>query len=288
MNLHFKHLDDAHFKIILGVHKNFGKLIQNFGETMEPYLSEIIPPLLINLSDKKAKVNNSGNILLNLLIQRYGGDKLLDYFCDILDTKQESVVIGVALEVLSTQLIKATDSYFKEKLNIKKIVKRIGKIFYEFSSDRTITMPALASLLALRDIEMGRTIKAIINLPSQQFEIVKDLSDSYAPDLSSDLNTTTSDQTQMYSNPSTNYPKRDLRVKKMKSEDVEMAPTSGGAISYQNEKPKTTPYFHDYDKIHSNKEPTVRMSSMKDSSSQGFDQKESEENDYDEELDNDQ
>lgn len=286
--MHFKHLDDAHFKIILAVHKNFGKLIQNFGETMEPYLSEVIPPLLINLSDKKAKVNSSGNILLNLLIQRYGGDKLLDYFCDILDAKQASVVIGVALEVLSTQLIKATDSYFKDKLNIKKLVKRIGKLFYEFSSDRTITMPALGSLLALRDIEMNRTIKAIINLPSQQLEIVKDMSDSYAPDLSSDLNTTVSDQTQMYSNPSTNYPKRDLKLSKFKSEDVDKAPLVGKALSYQHEMPKTTPYFHDYDKIQSNKEPAVRMSSLKESSSQGLDQKESDDNDYEEELDNDQ
>mmetsp|Transcript_27843 Transcript_27843/g.27718 ORF Transcript_27843/g.27718 Transcript_27843/m.27718 type:complete len:351 (-) Transcript_27843:245-1297(-) len=255
---------------------------------MEPYLSEVIPPLLINLSDKKAKVNSSGNILLNLLIQRYGGDKLLDYFCDILDSKQASVVIGVALEVLSTQLIKATDSYFKDKLNIKKLVKRIGKMFYEFSSDRTITMPALGSLLALRDIEMSRTIKAIINLPSQQFEIVKDMSDSYAPDLSSDLNTTASDQTQMYSNPSTNYPKRDLKMNKFKSEDIEKAPLAGKALSYQHEMPKTTPYFHDYDKIQSNKEPAVRMSSLKESSSQGLDHKESDENDYEEELDNDQ
>lgn len=67
VNLHFDHLDDPHFKVILVVHKSFGKLIHSFGETLEPYLSEIIPRLLINLSDKREKVNNSANILLNLL-----------------------------------------------------------------------------------------------------------------------------------------------------------------------------------------------------------------------------
>lgn len=255
---------------------------------MEPYLSEIIPPLLLNLSDMKEKVNSSGNILLNLLIQRYGGDKLLDYFCTILDTKQESIIIGVALEVLSTQLIKATDLYFKDKANIRNIVKRIGRIFYEFSTDRAITMPALGSLLSLRDLEMNRTIKAIMNLPSQQFEVVKDFSDSYAPDLSSNLNTTTAtDATRQYSNTSSNYSKRDLRIKKFRSEDVEMPPATANPY-YQNEKPKTTPYFHDYDNIASQKEPTVRMSSLKDSSSQGFDHKGSSENDFEDEIDNDQ
>lgn len=143
VNLHFDHLDDPHFKIILVVHKNFGKLIHNFGETMEPYLSEIIPRLLVNLSDKREKVNNSANILLNLLIQRYGGDKLLEYFTEVLDVKENVVVIGAALEVLSNKLIRDSDKYFKVKANIKNIIKRIGKIVYEFSTDKTMTMPAL-------------------------------------------------------------------------------------------------------------------------------------------------
>jgi hypothetical protein len=143
VNLHFDHLDDPHFKIILVVHKNFGKLIHNFGETMEPYLSEIIPRLLVNLSDKREKVNNSANILLNLLIQRYGGDKLLEYFTEVLDVKENVVVIGAALEVLSNKLIKDSDKYFRVKTNIKNIIKRIGKIVYEFSTDKAMTMPAL-------------------------------------------------------------------------------------------------------------------------------------------------
>ena len=143
VNLHFDHLDDAHFKVNLVVHKSFGKLIHSFGETLEPYLSEIIPRLLINLSDKREKVNNSANILLNLLCQRYGGDKLLKYFVSIIDVKEDIIVIGAALEVLSNQLIKSSDNYFKEKSNIKKLVKRIGRIIFEFSTNKTITMPAL-------------------------------------------------------------------------------------------------------------------------------------------------
>jgi len=77
VNLHFDHLDDPHFKVILVVHKSFSKLINSFGETLEPYLGEIIPRLLVNLSDKRDKISSSANILLNLLNQRYGGDKLL-------------------------------------------------------------------------------------------------------------------------------------------------------------------------------------------------------------------
>ena len=143
VNLHFDHLDDKNSKVILVVHKSFGKLIHSFGETLEPYLSEIIPRLLINLTDKRESVNNSSNILLNSLSQRYGGDKLINYFIALIDVKEDSIVTAASLEVLSDQLIKSTDEYFTDKTNIKKFVKRVGRIIYERSMDKSITMPAL-------------------------------------------------------------------------------------------------------------------------------------------------
>ena len=53
-------------------------------------------------------------------------------------------------------------------------------------------MPALGVLLALRDLQTHRTIKAIMNLPENQLEIITTLSDSYAPDLASNLTTQSS------------------------------------------------------------------------------------------------
>lgn len=230
---------------------------------------------------------------MNLFIQRFGGDKILEYFDKVLDTKEDTVVIGAALELLSTKLIKASSQYFKEKLNIKKIIKRIGKILFEFSSDKEISMPALGSLLALRDIEKRRTIKAIIKLPSHQLEIIRDLSDSYAPDLSSNLNSTSeSDVTHKKSNNSSRYSNNDIGLRKFKSEDVEMKPSE--VYSHYpdvKEKPKTTPYFTEYDQVPSNKEPTVYMSSLKESTSQGLEQREYDDNDlhdFSEEIENDQ
>lgn len=74
---HFDHLNDPHFKVILVVQESFGKLIHSFSETLEPYLGEIIPRLLMNLNDKKETVNKSANLLMNSLSQRYGADKLM-------------------------------------------------------------------------------------------------------------------------------------------------------------------------------------------------------------------
>jgi hypothetical protein len=119
IQIHFDHLNDMHYKVILVVQESFGKLIQSFGETLEPYLGEIIPRLLVNLGNTKEEINRSSNMLLNLLNQRYGGDKLIKYFISGLDTNEESIVIGASLEVLSHHLIKSTESYFKEKQNIK-------------------------------------------------------------------------------------------------------------------------------------------------------------------------
>ena len=232
VNLHFDHLDDPHFKVILVVHKSFSKLINSFGETLEPYLSEIIPRLLVNLSDKREKISSSANILLNLLNQRYGGDKLLKYFINVLDVKEDLVVMGAALEVLS-HIIKSTEEFFREKSNVKKFVIRVGRILQEFSANKSITMPALGSILALRDIEKTRTIKTILNLPSKQLEIIRSLSDSFAPDLASNLNTTnTSDSSK--TNQIGSYLSQERR--------------SGNEIKLEV-KPSSVPFINDYDQV---------------------------------------
>lgn len=161
------------------VQESFGKLIHSFSETLEPYLGEIIPRLLINLNDKREKVSKSANLLMSSLIQRYGGDKLLKYFMNVIDLKEEPVVIAAALDVLSHHLIKTTDEYFSEKSNLKNIIKRIGSVIStyhkneKFAENETIIMPAIASLLALRDINSKRTIKAIMSLRPDQLEIIQ-------------------------------------------------------------------------------------------------------------------
>ena len=258
---------------------------------MEPYLSEIIPRLLVNLSDKMEKVNNSANVLLNLLVQRYGGDKLLEYFINMLDVKEDIVVIGAALEVLSTQLIKSTDQYFKDKLNIKKIVKKLGRLIYDYSSDKTISMPGLGSLLALRDIEMNRTIKSLMSLPSQQLDIIKDLSDSYAPDLSSNLaSTNESDATRQFSN-SSNYGNNPRKMKKLKSQEVDLKPMINNPNYPDYNMVKTTPYFHEYDQVMQQKDAEVPISTVKDSLSNGRSHKFYDDNDihqFDDQIENDQ
>lgn len=198
----------------------------------------------MNLSDKREKVNESANILLNLLNQRYGGDKLMKYFIGILDVKEDIIVLAAALEVLSHQLIKSTDDYFKEKTNIKKIVKRLGRIISEYSGNKTITMPTLGSLLALRDLDTGRTIKAIMNLPDKQLEIVRYLSDSYAPDLASNLSTQSSSDYGQPSNTSNyNYVCTEKRS----------PPTIVNNL--KDAKPKATPFFHEYDQVMTENEP---------------------------------
>lgn len=86
-------------------------------------------------------------------------------------------------------------SSLKKSLMSRSFANRVGRILQEYSANKTITMPALGSILALRDIEKARTIKAILNLPSKQLEVIKSLSDSFAPDLASNLNTTSTSDT---------------------------------------------------------------------------------------------
>lgn len=96
-------------------------------------------------------------------------------------------------------------------------------------------MPALGSILALRDIEKARTIKAILNLPSRQLDIIKSLSDSFAPDLYSNLNTTsTSDTSKAAASQVGPY----LSQERRPVNDIRL-----------DSKPSSVPFISDYDQV---------------------------------------
>lgn len=140
---HVDHMNDQHFKVILAVQESFGKIVHSFSETLEPHLGEIIPRLLVNLSDEREKVSKSANLLMNTLKLRYGGDKLFSHFSSMIDIQEDSKVIAVALEMLSHHIIQSTDDYFTQKATLKNFVKRIGNVLNEYQDDESVAMPAI-------------------------------------------------------------------------------------------------------------------------------------------------
>ena len=98
--VHFAHLNDAHFKIVLLVQDSLCKLFSFFYKTLEPYLGEIMPKVLLNLTDEK--VNKSAFMLLSLMKQSYGGDTLAPYIVRVLESKAKVNVVVSALEFLAT------------------------------------------------------------------------------------------------------------------------------------------------------------------------------------------
>ena len=69
---------------------------------MEPYLGDIMPKVLLNLTDKNEKVNKSAFMLLSLMKQSYGGDTLVPYILRVLESHTRLNVVVSALEFLST------------------------------------------------------------------------------------------------------------------------------------------------------------------------------------------
>ena len=102
ITVHFDHLNDAHFKIILLVQDSLCKLFNFFYKTLEPYLGDIMPKVLLNLTDKNEKVNKSAFMLLSLMKQSYGGDTLVPYILRVLESYTSLNVLVSALEFLST------------------------------------------------------------------------------------------------------------------------------------------------------------------------------------------
>jgi hypothetical protein len=95
-------------------------------------------------------------------------------------------------------------------------------------------MPALGSILALRDIDKTRTIKTILNLPSKQLEVIKSLSDSFAPDLASNLNTTSTSDSSKTASLVGSYLNQERR--------------SGNETKLEA-KPSSVPFISDYDQV---------------------------------------
>ena len=142
---------------------------------------------------------------------------------------------------------------------MKKTIKRIGKILVDFPKEKEISMPALGVLLALRDLELTRTIKTIMNLPNQQLEIIRELADSYAPDLASNISTADSNTvSRQTSNASNNYPTYDKKSPVRKLNEV------------NEDKRGTAPFFHDYDQVMPEDEILPSGPGTKQASSHGF------------------
>lgn len=60
-------MNDPNTKVILIVQESLSKLLNCFGDTLEPYLYEIVPKLIINMSSENDKVVNNSHIFMNLL-----------------------------------------------------------------------------------------------------------------------------------------------------------------------------------------------------------------------------
>ena len=71
---------DTHFKVSLAVMECVSKYLQlspDFMDDLETAVDELIPKLLINISDKKEKVAKSAGLLIESLRGSYGSDSLL-------------------------------------------------------------------------------------------------------------------------------------------------------------------------------------------------------------------
>lgn len=81
-------------------------------------------------------------------------------------------------------------------------------------------------------------------LPSQQLDIIRELSDSYAPDLASNLSTASSNEpTRQLSHSSNSYSGYDRKSPTRKLNDV------------VDDKTKTVPTFNEYDQVMPSEEP---------------------------------
>ena len=95
------HLTDAHFKVVSNALNCIGLLIVTFTSLLQNSLETIIPKVLYNISDRKEKVANAANYVLELLHTNYEADSLIAPFIRCLDSSHMMRIKTGALEVMN-------------------------------------------------------------------------------------------------------------------------------------------------------------------------------------------
>ena len=145
---------------------SMAKMLASFGETLEPYLSEIVPKLLDNIGSKNEKVQKESEALFDQFFDRYSGNRILDIFLETLDIRRgiEHVTqMQLTLKVLNHFIDR--DGRFVRDSNHKRTMKRLSVLIYDFPDDMSLVRPCLEALQSIYELEPEKSKKFLLNLP---------------------------------------------------------------------------------------------------------------------------
>ena len=84
-------------------------------------------------------------------------------------------------------ILKEAFSYALQKENVSDCIHVLSAIINEHSTNKSITLPILGSLLTLRDKNLNALMKSLASLEKKPLESIRRLSRQYAPDLEDNI-----------------------------------------------------------------------------------------------------
>ena len=161
-------------------------LLSSLPECLIANINDVIICFLKQLSSRREMISEKANDLINLARETLGADFLLPHFISILDDMapdpQQIKTKISALEVLNV-LIKESESLDNNSENYPQyvaVIKSLGNVIKQHSSQRSIVNPVIGAILSLRDKNMQTTFKAIVEeLNQTQYTILKQLLNAY-------------------------------------------------------------------------------------------------------------
>eukprot|EP00350_Pseudokeronopsis_sp_OXSARD2_P001784 CAMPEP_0170547716 /NCGR_PEP_ID=MMETSP0211-20121228/6067_1 /TAXON_ID=311385 /ORGANISM="Pseudokeronopsis sp., Strain OXSARD2" /LENGTH=175 /DNA_ID=CAMNT_0010852867 /DNA_START=1349 /DNA_END=1876 /DNA_ORIENTATION=+ len=158
-------------------------------EIIIDYIEQLVLVLLRLMQSKKQTIQDRATDLLAMAEEILTPELLLPQVVNILDSLDgnlsEMKTKVSALEFLSSLLSKCELEF--EEMQVESIAGCVGKVLIQHCNQKAIQMPSLASFLALRGKNCDMALKAILKLPPQQFNIIKQLANAYERTLAKQL-----------------------------------------------------------------------------------------------------
>lgn len=86
IQIHFDHIDDSDEKVCLRIIDSLKQLVESFGDTLSPYLGDIVPKVIAIYS--RTEVMAEAEDFFRLMLNRYGGESLLEFLFETLDSRR--------------------------------------------------------------------------------------------------------------------------------------------------------------------------------------------------------
>eukprot|EP00347_Sterkiella_histriomuscorum_P005558 403356151 len=163
-------------------------LLTQLPENLFSVLESLTKSIFKLMQNKNQQMFTKANELFTLTIEVLSSNVILPYLIgELEELSQDSQQLSQKISGLEMLVILLKSAELDEEIQFESTIGVIGQILSQYSTQRSIQNPSLGAILQLRDSNQEATLKCIQNLPSLQFNIIKQLANAYDRNLAKQI-----------------------------------------------------------------------------------------------------